>query len=395
MGAPVAFLNSEQDCTVFAEHRAAASICRIPLSRAAALMRNLSCDRVWIDALFDGFGLPPGRRRKDWVGYVRSFDGAEHIDNVLHGGAKIETAKVESLVSCLLTSAADLGCRLVSVPQVPLSGRRQRSLNRTLAKAAGTCLEGDGARCALVLPVLLTNLDQYQYKRNSDRVLAETERNLSASNAEYLWIVDTSADDQNITSNSRERFKHLLRFHERLHDNLGDACRVIAGPYWAFNLVLWARGWISHPAISMGVGYRYYLSGGFARRRLARVALPPLRRLAKANSKLRGWIEQALAMLSPADEAHEELAQLHANLKVYIDDQEAARKQVASFYAGWLGKFQDMSELTRSLSLYEDLSSAYVIGKSLSQRGKGKLPSAKGYAKHPYAVAETLMLLCL
>ena len=55
---------------------------------------------------------------------------------------------------------------------------------------------------------------------------------------------------------------HLVSFHEELQQASKDPKILVAGPYWGMNLVLWARSLVHYPAIGLGTGARYFLSGG-------------------------------------------------------------------------------------------------------------------------------------
>jgi hypothetical protein len=67
-----------------------------------------------------------------------------------------------------------------------------------------------------------------------------------------------------------------------------------------------------------------------------------------------------------------------------------ARWQVAQFYKNWFDKFSALPPSGRALALYQDLSSAYVLGKTLP-----KLPEEEKTARSPARVAKQLMLNCL
>jgi hypothetical protein len=67
-----------------------------------------------------------------------------------------------------------------------------------------------------------------------------------------------------------------------------------------------------------------------------------------------------------------------------------ARVQVATFYKSWFQKFASLPPSGRALALYQDLSSAYVLGNTLE-----KLPEEEKTARKPERVAQQLMLNCL
>ena len=71
-------------------------------------------------------------------------------------------------------------------------------------------------------------------------------------------------------------------------------------------------------------------------------------------------------------------------------DEETTRRQIALFYKEWLDTIERTPEVGRSLALYQNFSSAFVLGKQLPT-----LPSSSGYARRPERVAEYFMLNCL
>jgi hypothetical protein len=70
-----------------------------------------------------------------------------------------------------------------------------------------------------------------------------------------------------------------------------------------------------------------------------------------------------------------------------LRDKKQAREQVARFYAAWLKKFEGVPQAGRSLALYQDFSSAYVLGKTLQD-----VPDD---VRSPSRVAEQFMMTCL
>ena len=143
----------------------------------------------------------------------------------------------------------------------------------------------------------------------------------------------------------------------------------------------------------MGVAYQYYPAAGYAQRGLPRVVLPPLMRLAVASISLKDWLEHALDSVPPSDKAYSDLNELRQNVNIYSQDAAEARNQMTEFYKAGSTSSSSRPPEARALVLYEDLSHAYVLGKALGR--DGQMPGEKGYAAKPYAVAETLMLLCL
>jgi hypothetical protein len=155
-------------------------------------------------------------------------------------------------------------------------------------------------------------------------------------------------------------------------------------------VVLWARGLVDYTGSGVGAGFRYFLSGGVLRPGNTRVVIPPLRRLAIASPELQTWINKAERYLPPGSPALRELADLNALLPHARHDREVARRQVASWHLAWLDRIEQSAQSGRALALYQDLSSAYVLGKGIKER----LPKAEDVT-HPERIAQQLMLSCL
>jgi hypothetical protein len=116
-----------------------------------------------------------------------------------------------------------------------------------------------------------------------------------------------------------------------------------------------------------------------------RIALPPLRRWATVSPQLEAWLKH----LPKSDPGLEELRELIPQFsRFYVEDE--ARNQVARFYKRWFEKLESTQAPGRALALYQDFSTAYVLGKPLPD-----LPAEEGTARRPERVAEQFMLQCL
>jgi len=173
-----------------------------------------------------------------------------------------------------------------------------------------------------------------------------------------------------------------------LAEKLPEAIRV-AGPYWGLNLVLWARGLVDYPAIGIGNAYQYSLSGGPMRPPRERLPLGPLRRRCGVDPQVGGWLDHVLSRLGRSHPAHAELERMRRYFTA-LRPRPSAREQVAAFYKRWFDSIADSPPEGRALSLFQDLSAAYALGKPL-----GPIPGERGLARRPEAVAEPLMLSCL
>jgi hypothetical protein len=208
------------------------------------------------------------------------------------------------------------------------------------------------------------------------------------SQADGFWVVDTSLAEESGSSTLRnKRFSGIICFHEELNERIPSKIRV-AGPYWGLNLVLWARGLVDFPAIGIGSGYQYFLAGGHARPASAKLALPALRRRVGVTPQLTVWLNNAVSKLSPSHPAHAEFNEIKKRYTI-LSAPDRAREQVAEFYKEWFNKIATAPKAGRSMALFQDLSAAYTLGKSLPDLVDERT------ARKAEAVAEPLMLSCL
>jgi hypothetical protein len=158
----------------------------------------------------------------------------------------------------------------------------------------------------------------------------------------------------------------LIAFHEELKEAL-PSVRFMAGPYWALNLVLWARGLVEVAVVAIGSGFQYHGPGPAPQKAKHRIALTPLRRLAMPTDALSAWMQDVLE-IKAGDEQRARIAALRkaaSHLKTYERSPVACRRQVATFYGKWLAHIAASPPAGRALTLYQDLSSAYVFGSGL------------------------------
>jgi len=248
----------------------------------------------------------------------------------------------------------------------------------------------DGYKGKLILPVLLTNQRQMNKKteRNPKTSLAAT--CIDASRAEGIWVVDSSLNDQEAKGNfGSVRFRGVVDFHQELNAMLTHCNISVAGPYWGMNLVVWARGIVSFAAVGVGKAYRYHIPGGLLKQSSTKFALPSLRRLVVRKPILRSWLVGSLQKIAKSDPAYSEFSELVAQFGV-LADEDMARHQIGRFYENWIRQLEAAPPQSRSLALYQNFSSAYVLGKSLSN-----IPSEEGPARSPSRIAEQFMRNCL
>jgi hypothetical protein len=276
------------------------------------------------------------------------------------------------------------------MPQLPLVEDVSRNkVNAALAKATYEWKMKAQFKGKLILPLIFTNQKQLsgrtEWRPRVDLALKWYHK----GGADGIWVVDSSLSDQMATETFRNRFPALIDLHRYIRSCWPKGTEVVAGPYWGMNLVLWARGLCEYSAIGLGGAYTYYIPGGRLNKGKTRLAIPPLRRWAVVSPELRKWLDESLRILNPKDVAYVELAELKMKYDSLLI-RSAARDQVAKFYKNWFTRIEATPTVGRSLALYQDLSSAYVIGKQLPT-----LPPSGSSARRPERVAEYYMLNCL
>ena len=118
------------------------------------------------------------------------------------------------------------------------------------------------------------------------------------------------------------------------------------------------------------------------------MAISPLRRRVGV-AQLGSWLVKSLKTLGSAHPAYAELTRINEQLDL-LNAQDSARKQVARFYKEWLDRIGATPPPGRPLALFQDLSTAYALGRSLES-----FASSEGTARRPESVVEPLMLSCL
>jgi len=391
MARHIPFINGETDCRLVTRYYKDSPVARVCLDRVVKLGSSLPDGmKLWIDAAIDGLDQPFERsKNKDWRNYISQFSNYEEIGAPEFQG-KPDASKVKDFVCEVLDRCITHKPAAISVPQLPLSTDASRNrINRSLAEATGRWREAHDHKLRLVLPVVLTSQNQTSLKAVRKEKIKAIVTCLEKSRADRLWVVDSSLSDQKGMGTFRnKRFPDLVRFHEELTDALPDGRLVIAGPYWGMNLLLWARGLCDYPAIGVGSSYQYHISGGVISTPVIRIALPPLRRWAQVAG-LKKWLADAMSKIGKSDPAFEPFQKIHDAFATY-SSRDAARAQIAAFYKQWCDEIEIPSPDGRPLALYQVLSSAYALGKTLPD-----LPAAEQTARRPERIAEALMLNCL
>jgi len=390
----IPFVNGITDYETFRAHYRDSCMVRIPLEQINRIGSQIPGNApLWLDAGIDGYEHSLRQRApwSSWASYIGHF--RENTLLTTEGSVKNpDKEKVKSFVWSVLDKCKELSPKWITVPQLPvIEGNSRNKVNRALARAAYDWKVAKGFGGEFVLPLIFTHQEQVRIKTNWIPKLQVARRCCTDAQASLIWVVDSSLYDQDGTGTFPKRFAALVSFHEDLR-GLFLQERVIAGPYWGMNLVLWARGLSEYPGVSLGTGYQYRLSGsppGSKGKRKSRIALAPLRRRAVMGAELKTWLETALNSLNPKYEAYKQLLRLKQHAES-LETRDASRRQTAEAYKNWFHNIQQVPPVARALTLYQDLSLAYVLGKQLPP-----LPKSEGPGRDPSIVAQQLMLNCL
>lgn len=398
----IPFVNSGSDLEKLRKYYDKPAMARIQLSRTPSLRKRQIqhlCP-LWIDPEIDGYHhmLKRGEAWPKWEEHIGQFKGHE----VLANPASLKSANTRAnrdilkpLVFGVMNKCLQFNPEWITLPQLPVTEDSTRHMmNKDLAKVAGSWYRESRFDGKLVLPLIFTHANQLKGKTEWNPKLKAAKRCFEAANADIIWAVDSELSDWKGSGTFEDRFKSLIAFHTDLRASFPKAV-IVAGPYWAMNLVLWARGLCDYPAIAVGHNFSYNISGGFIPTDPPKpvLALVPLRRLVRHPDDLAGWLDKAIGALDPSDAAAQELSRLRDRFEE-LGQYELASNQVAEFYGQWLNELNAIPLGGRSLALFQDLSSAYVLGKELKKKA-GVLPKSEAPARDPGKVSEQLMLHCL
>jgi hypothetical protein len=269
-----------------------------------------------------------------------------------------------------------------------VSNASRNRINRLLAQKTAEWKRARKYTGKLILPVIFTHPKQVNLRTlKKYELVSECYKD---AEAQGVWVVESTLDDQEGSRSLEARFQGLIKFHQELAELLPHDAIRIGGPYWGMNLILWSRGLIHHPAIGLGSAYQYRIPGPAPSPGKSRVAISPLRREALASEKLDAWVSKALSSIPSGETAHSELGELLRSLPRLRLAPDASKAQVAKFYKGWFDGLASVPKSGRSLALFQDLSKAFVLGRSLQP-----LPADEKTARRPDRVAQQLMLNCL
>jgi len=389
MASHIPFAYSTRDARLTRTIYGDSDIVRVSLDTASKVTASLdNKTHLWVDGAVDGFDYGSDANDR-WDQHIRRFQGWNRIgDPSFH--KKPASTVVDAFVRAVLdecVAAAPHQVTWLSVPQLPaIDDSSRNTINRALAEATAKWRVHSKFRGKLILPVILTHQRQTNLKVNRTKRVTLATQCFQRAGADGYWVVETSLQDQSGAGTfATRRFPGIISFHREIANALNTKGPSIAGPYWALNLVLWARGLITHPAIGLGAAYQYHIAGGKAKQAKNRIALSPLRRWAAIHADLRAWFDK----LPQGDPGLKELIDLKDNLDKY-DIEEEARKQIARFYKAWFDTITSAQQPGRAFALYQDFSTAYVLGRALPA-----LPEGEGTARRPERIAEQFMLQCL
>jgi len=387
----IPFVTGEGAAALSAALHADADIVRVPLDRASRLVGLLGpSQRVWLDPGVDGMHDLKARRSQADRGVNTWFKLISHCANFDKIGTpphEATSSEVYAFVKALLDKGVPHRPAWITVPQIPFKDSGRNKINRALAAATGKWKSKSGFPGKLILPVVFTHQGQLSGKTARNPRVQQAEKCYHEAGADGFWVVDSSLTDDSGSSTIRRRLGSVIDLHRELNERISSKIRI-AGPYWGLNLVLWAKGLADHPAIGMGSGYQFFLAGGQASSPSAKVALSVLRRRVGVGPQLRSWLDEAMARLAPSHPACADLMEIKRQLTA-LSEFERSRQQVAKFYKQWIDVITKAPKTGRSMALFQDLSEAYALGKSLPAI------TDEGTARRPEAVAEPLMLSCL
>jgi hypothetical protein len=393
----ISFVNSPTDWPLVNSVYSESAGCRVSLQSVLLNTPQIPPrTKLWLDCGVDGLhfaraGDPQDETNPAYSTYIRQFENFNHIADS-NFQRKPDKATVSSFVNQVLDKAVNSGAdpHWLSVPQLPYTGDTDRKkINRFLAQATNAWKVRQKYGGKLILPVILTKSGETDRKTGRNPIVGLASECFVESGASGFWVVDSTLDDQDGVKNfENERFPGIIKLHEELNSKLPGDTVSVGGPYWGLNLVIWARGLIRFSAIGVGRSYKYYMPGGRQQEAKPRIALPPLRRLAVWSPELKAWLETVLRKLSKSDQAYQDFSALLRNFQL-LSTKIHARRQVARFYGEWLKKLESVPPSSRALTLYQDLSAAYVLGTALPP-----LPE-KEKVKNPARIAKQLMVNCL
>lgn len=366
---------------------------RLPLDRAPSLRQYATTAKLWVDPMVDGCDNISNRISKKgkpnrWYEFMKKITAFEKLNDPTFL-VKPNASDIDDFVNHLLDKCLEQNPTWITIPQLPcIDGSGRNKINRALSIATGKWKVARSFTGRLILPVVMTHQNQVNNKSSRNPKVKLAAKCYQESRADGIWVVDQSlSDDSGSSTLQRKRFPGIISLHEELNEAISTKIRV-AGPYWGLNLVLWAKGVVDYPAIGVGTGNQYLLSGGPSRSGRARIALPALRRRVTVTPKLGPWLDKVILKLDVKNPVRAEFEKTRERL-TFLNDRNRARAQVARFYKRWYDELASNPKSGRTMALFQDLASAYALGRSLPALDD------EGVSRRPESVVEPLMINCL
>ena len=388
----VPFVNSKSDANIAKQEFSTVKTFRLRPYDSTSIFSSMPKGAdLWIDPGVDGlFQSDPDKDSPWFKSIVRTgINDLVDISNLVTPSQK----EMNDAVASLLQDCVAHGASWITIPQLPhADSALTNSINSRLAKASNTYLTDIGWSGERILPLILSHSNQTTKKGTRTSKVKALARFAKESASTGLWIVDLKMSDQSGNAKNGDLyFPKLIELMKEAHAAVQPRGPVIAGPYWGLGVVMWARGLATHVAAGCGNGYQYRLPGGkmFAQSEpTRRLAIPPLRRWAK-TSELELWLAKSAKTLSADSSAATSLKNLHRRFSKLLVGT-ASKRQVAREHLAWVSAISASPTAGRALALYQDLSTAYVRGKQLTN-----LKAEIGRARMPTLPALQLMTNCL
>ena len=389
----IPFITGQDACILVTKHYSDSDYARVQLDRADSLVRHLPRSvKLWLDPSVEGLDdlatrRPTADRQNSWFEFMKNIPAFEMLGNPC-----FHTNPDPKVVSQFVSGVLDLCVKhkpaWITVPQLPRASDSSRNrINRLLAKSTGEWKSSHNFSGRFILPLIFTHQDQVNGKTQRNPQVKQAGRCYHEAQADGFWAVDKTLDDENGSKTLRNtRVPAIVALHQELNDEISSKIKI-AGPYWGMNLLLWARGLVDYPAIGVGNAYQYFLAGGHAKSPITTLAISALRRRVKI-ARLENWLDAAAKTLGQAHPSCPELEQMRKQLDL-LSLPDRAREQVAKFYKAWFSVLAAPPRAGRPLALFQDLSGAFALGRSLPEF------EDEGTARRPESVVEPLMLNCL
>jgi hypothetical protein len=391
MAAHIPFVTGPESIKLATECYSDSEFYHVQLEKIGTSRIHNTSMKLWLDPGICGLDdldsrLPRQDRPNSWYNFMQAFSGFSQIGQATFW-VKPDMVVVQKFVTELLNRAVQFKPDWLTIPQLPIANDSSRNkINIAFAKATSHWKRQSSYCGKLILPLIFTHQDQLNGKTERNPKIKMAGRCYHEAQSDGFWVVDKSLTDDNGSKTLRNsRFPGIVDLHTELNEAISSSIRI-AGPYWGLNLVLWARGLVDYPAIGIGNSYQYYLAGCIISKPSVYLAIPPLRRCAGV-ARLDQWLDESIRIIGPSHPAYLELAKMRRHLDIL---NASSRDQVAMFYKHWFNLIDSKPQAGRAIALFQDLSTAYALGKSLPDFDKSEQT-----AKRPESVVEPLMLNCL